>query len=252
MRVLIGLILTVISCAFFAEPSQAQPQQTQGHQGPPQNSGLPVYSDPSWPVRVFPIRYVDIRYINTLLTPFNLPYNYEPNLRAISVRGPASTLNAIDEIIKRFDIASNAAKNVEVTGYILLASTQSETDDVPAALRAAVDQLRSVMAYKSYRVLDTIIARGNEGDFIQTSGLISRISTDPPFSPTYDFVVKPRVSGDGADQAIEMTDLRLTLQNPRLQIATTISMKKGQQVVVGKATYQDRALILILTAKVVD
>src|ERR1051325_605037 len=61
--------------------------------------------------------------------------------RRLSSRRSISSA-AIEEMIKRFDIPANAAKNVEITAYLLVASTQSETDSIPAVIKPAFDQLR--------------------------------------------------------------------------------------------------------------
>ena len=142
---------------------------------------------------------------------------------------------------------------MDFTVYILLASPQSDSDSVPAAIRAVVDQLRPVMSYKSYRVLDTIVGRGTEGDNFQSSGIVSKLSAETNFTPNYSFQARPQLTG--SDQGIKLENLEFSFnatQIQRLNIATTLEMKSGQQVVVGKATLQDQALILVVMAKVVD
>jgi hypothetical protein len=182
----------------------------------------------------------------------------EPNLNAISVRGPEKTLAYVDELIKRFDVPGNAPKNVDLTVYVVVGSADGE-ENVPAALRGVIEQLRSVMTYKAYRVLDTIIARGAEGSDMRTSGSITKLADTDRTQATYEFQVRARVAGGGADEIIHLENLRFNTQvvtadgQPQsLNIATTLDVKKGQQVVVGKATVRDRAVILVLSGKVVD
>lgn len=262
MRASLALILIVIvSSVTFAQtrppaapattppPSTAQPQNQPSVKPPP---------DPTWPTRVYSIRYVDYRYIWNLLSPIGVQVAGEPNLNAISVRGPSSTLAAVDDIVKRFDIPGNAPKNIDLTVYVVLGSSEGD-EAVPAAVRGVIDQLRNVMTYKTYRVVDTIIARGTEGSSIQTSGAIAKLAETDKNQATYDFRLTGRVAGEGADETIHLENLRFTLsvitmdgQPQALNIGTSLDVKKGQQVVVGKATMRDRAVILVLSGKVVD
>jgi hypothetical protein len=257
MRAVIALILIIIvSSVSVAQSRPAVPATT-----PPQNTGQAQPQpppDPTWPTRVYSIRYVDYRYIWNLLSPLGVQVAGEPNLNAISVRGPEKTLVAIDDIIKRFDVPGNAPKNVDLTVYVVLGSADGE-DNVPAVLRGAIDQLRGIMTYKTYRVVDTIIARGTEGSDIETSGAIAKLAETDRAQATYTFRLRARVAGESADEIIHLENLRFSTQvitsdgQPQsLNIATSLDVKKGQQVVVGKATVRDRAVILVLSAKVVN
>jgi len=262
MRLVIAALLTIIlsstAIAQVAPPPQGPPPNTQIPRPGP--AGMPMAFDPDWPTRVFIIRYVDIRSISNLLSAFGVPVSIENTLKAVSVRAPQATLTSIEDLIKRFDVPANASKNVEISGHLVLGSLQADADSVPASLKPVIDQLKNVMAYKSYRVVDTIVARGKEGDYIRSNGMIARLAdSDPAGPPIYeDFVVRPRVVGEGADQVIHLQELNLVVKvfsngsYSSLSISTSLDVKRGQQVVVGKATVQDRALILVLSAKVVD
>ena len=262
MRAFLALILIVIiSCVCLAQTKPAAPTTTTQQPSSGQNQAatqLKPPPDPTWPTRVYSIRYVDYRYIWNLLSPIGVQVAGESNLNAISVRGPEKLLVAVDDIVKRFDVPGNAPKNVDLTVYVVVGSADGE-ENVPAQLRGAIDQLRSVMTYKTYRVLDTIIARGTEGSEIQTSGSITKLAETDRAQATYDFRVRARVAGEGANEIIHLENLRFSTQvitsdgQPQsLNIATSLDVKKGAQVVVGKATVRDRALILVLSGKVVD
>jgi len=244
-------------------PGQAQPVP-QGQQPALPNPGQfpgfgPMMSDPNWPTRVFTLRYVDIGNLQTLLSTFGVPMYSDRTLKAISVRAPQATLTAIEELIKRFDVPASAPKTIDLTAYLVLGS-QGDTDSIPPAIKPVIDQLKSVMSFKSYRVVDTLLGRGSEGDVMSSSGMIAKLSeSDPPGQPIYvNFQLRPRVQGDGTDQVIRLENLRLNVKvwvngsYNDLTISTALDVKKGQQMVVGKAAFQDRALILILSARVVD
>ncbi len=213
---------------------------------------------PDLPTRVFPIKYADINALYNLLLTFEVEMRRESGLNAIAVHGPATVLTAVEEVIKRFDVPANAPKNVELTVYMVLGAPAGEPDSIPAAIRPAVDQLRNVMAYKSYRVIDTLIGRGKEGDSIHLPGIVSDL-TENKVPSTFDFETRPRVGGDAAEPVVKCENLRFgvsirsgQLAGSTMVINTSVDIKKGQQVVVGKATLPDRAMILIVSAKIVD
>src|SRR5438552_12778288 len=208
MRVLTALIIifTISLTAFpqtpapIATPFGPQPAPAAGQQQPAIPPGPPAYYADS-PTKVFAIRYVDARAIERLILTFGVPYSRESSLNAITVKAPEKTLTAIEEIIKRFDVPANVPKKVGITAYLLLATPQAEPDSTPANLKPAIDQLRSVMAYKSYHVLDTILATGQEGTNSQQSGIVPKLNdSEPGGSPEYTFSGITRVTGEGAER----------------------------------------------------
>jgi len=245
MRAIIVSLLLTLSLVDIAAAQTPAPANTP-------NPALPM-GNPSWPTRVFQIKYVDIQDLAALLSPFitnGMDWRTDNNLRAISVRGPAPTLSAIEEAIKRFDVPANSVKTVEFTAYILVGSQGNESDSVPATLRQVVDQLRNIMAYKSYSLLETLTGRGVEGKDVNSLGSITWAGHP---QENYQFHERTHVSGEGADQTVRFDPINFVLgANPAMQITTSLDIKKGQQIVVGKTTLRDQAIILVMTAKVVD
>jgi hypothetical protein len=225
----------------------------------PPPAGPPAFF-PDSPTRVFALRYVDGRSIEKLLQPIGVPISREPSLNAIAVKAPLSTLTVIEEMIKKFDVPANASKKVEITAYLVLASPQPEPDAVPNVLKPVIDQLRSVMTYKSYRVVDTILVTGKEGDNTYVDGVLPKLNDTDSVVPVYSFSALPRVSGEGAEQLVHLENLSLNISVPMpgqggsrgLRIGTAIDVKKGQHAVVGKATVGERAVVLVLSAKILD
>lgn len=117
------ILLIVISSVSVAQTRPAPPAATpQPSTAQTQVTPKMLDPDPGWPTKVYSIRYVDYRYIYNLLAPIGVSVSGEPNLNAISVRGPEKTLAAVDDIIKRFDVPGNAPKNVDLTIYVVLGS----------------------------------------------------------------------------------------------------------------------------------
>ena len=93
MRAFLALILIVIvSSATVAQSrpaAPATPAQPSTGQNPPPPAPPKPPPDPAWPTKVYSIRYVDYRHIWNLLSPIGVQVAGEPNLNAISVRGPS-------------------------------------------------------------------------------------------------------------------------------------------------------------------
>ena len=266
MRALMGFVLIIGMCISVSAQTSTEVMtpfgQQRGNSGNPpgqnvqradgtgQPANLAFSSCGTCPTRVFSIRYVAVSSIVNLLKSFEVPYSVEPALKAISVKASDKTLDAIDEMIKRFDIPANTPKQVEVTAYLLLGSPQMEQETVPAILKPVLDQLRNVMTYKSYRVLDTVVVTGKDSDSVQESGITPKIGdTDQGYM--FQFGTSPHVSGEGAERYVHFDNLHLGLSGIG-DLRTSVDVKKGQQVVIGKTTIKDHAVILVLSAKIID
>jgi hypothetical protein len=93
------------------------------------------------------------------------------------------------------------------------------------------------------------------------SGLLPSVSSDSAQPTSYTFRTHSvGITSEGKEPTIRINDLFLELQftvkgnGQHCVISTSIDAKEGQKVVVGKANIDnaDSALILILTAKVID
>src|SRR5262249_3819406 len=116
ITVLAIFIMSITAIAQTPQPSVATPFGPQA--SPPPSGQQPVlppgqmsaFLPADAPTRVFAIRYVDSRSIEKLVQTFGVPISREPGLNAIAVRGPEKTLDAIEEMIKRFDVPGNIPK----------------------------------------------------------------------------------------------------------------------------------------------
>jgi len=210
-----------------------------------------------WETRLFQIKYVDAGELSRVLSMFRGSISYSGgNLRVLSVRAPKDIMPAIEDAIKRLDVPV-PRKDAELTAYVLLASDQAEAGNpVPAAVQPVITQLKSVFAYKAYQVVDTVITRatGTQTPVSLSGTLNLGPGTSNSNSGNYNFTTRFRFeSPDGKAQILRLYDMKYSFQstnNPYpVVISADVDIPQGQQVVVGKATLGDRALILVMSSR---
>jgi hypothetical protein len=208
--------------------------------------------------RLFTIKYADVFALRNLFANFPVQVNADANMRVIAVRGRPETVAAIEEAIKKLDVPG-VERSIELTGYILLASTQQGQQAAPEGLEPVVKQLRALFPYKSYRILDVIALRARDGGSGNAEGQLSALPGSPPnFRPGYRFHFDR--STVAATESVRMIRLQNLVLNVGVEpgratsIQTDVDLREGQKVVVGKASVNgaEEALVLVLSAKLVE
>ncbi len=114
-------------------------------------------------------------------------------------------------------------------------------------------ELKNVLSYKGYQLVDTLIARGTDRRNAPTS-LMGTL----PTGIGYSFSARMRIeSQEGKAPWVRLDDMNFRLQGAApgglgVSISTDVEVPRGQQVVVGKATYGDKAYILVMSAQFPD
>ena len=222
-------------------------------QAPPATQSAPYQS------RVIQVKYADVRDLANVLSVFGVGIKANPDLRVLAVSAPTEVMNAIEDAVKRLDVPTAAPKDVNLTAYLVVASQQAEPSSVPRELEAVTKELRDIFAYKSFRMLDSILLRTQPGTAAHAKGLIA----GPENSRTpYEFTVRPAsVMDDPAGRLIRLDILNLSMRvntpnsgDKDAGITTEITVREGQKVVVGKSNMgaPDQALVLVVTAKVAE
>jgi hypothetical protein len=172
---------------------------------------------------------------------------------------------AIEEAIQRLDVPSAAAKNIEMTAYLLIGgdSAGTEPSAMPKELDSVVTQLKNAFAFKSYRLLDILALRTRVGQHASTSsvGRPIQIGTNSP-APTTQFRINS--AGIGSDETtIRIDGLNLDSRIPvqsspgqygfsSVGLSADVDIKQGQKVVIGRVSVAESALFVVLTAQVVN
>jgi len=211
-----------------------------------------------WEAKIFELKYANPNTLTNTLGVFHAEVA-SPGGRLLTVRAPKEIMPAIEDTIKRFDVASAGFKDAELTIYVLLANDQAGPGrPMPQVLQPVLTQLRNVLAYKGYQLVDTLIARGNTNN-----GNISLMGTLPiavgtsEVSAHYDFQTFFQLENPAdKDPVLRLGRMVFSLSVPdvnnrveNLRIGTEVNIPRNQQVVVGKATYKDQAFILVMSSK---
>ncbi len=202
---------------------------------------------------------------------------HNESLNVISVYGTPQEVNSIVANLKALDVPSMTRgvqaprkESIELTTWILAASTEEGSSAVPEALAQPVSALRKTFGFKSYTLLAADVVRTMVGQGFQTTGnamppqakLASRFAAsydlrgNEIFVEDTDSVPSVRLRGFlFSMQAPFCTDPECrSVQTSTVRVNSTFRVREGQQVVVGQSRLDgsDKSLILIVSAKVVD
>jgi hypothetical protein len=218
---------------------------------PPAQTAPPA---PPTEKRIFQARYADVKDLANVLGVFGYHIEANRDLHVLAVSAPHDVMAAIEDAIKRLDVPAAAPKDVDLIVYLVLASQQADgSGGIPAELQPVASELKGVLSFKSFRMLDTILLRTQPGNRATARGVIAG-----PDKTFYDFTVNPStVTEDPKGRLIRLDNLTLNLHLPgglAAGIYTEITVREGQKVVVGKSNMggADQALILVITAKVTE
>jgi hypothetical protein len=223
--------------------------------------------------KIIPVKYADVSRIHLLLDHFGANLKDDKELKVITASGTASSVAAVEEAIKKLDVPPPAPaprRDIDLTVYILAASQQpGQGGNIPAGLGDVVGQLKRVLNYKEFRVLNTVFLRTRDGAQAGTSGAIMDGTGENQQADFHFGFDGAHVSQEGNMLSVWIRNMHFEVSRPAsvlvsekdakrqgatATISTSIDLPEGQKVVVGKTTFEspDSALILVLTAKVVD
>lgn len=181
----------------------------------------------------------------------------------VVLNGTAEAVAAAEKLIQNLESSAPRERDVDVTGYIILAGAQAGEGggSVPSELEPVLKQFRNLLNYRSFRVLDTIIVRAKENSAAHTGGFLPLPNVPAP-GATMGFRIGRAVI---TDDIVHLKDLNLGVQVPvttgkgdvtyhDLSLGTDADVKVGQKVAIGKASVDSSgdALILVVSANVVN
>lgn len=184
------------------------------------------------------------------------------DFKTLTVRDFPENLATIEAAIKRLDVPAPPSSDIDLRLFVMLASPTPEgtVAELPAEIRGAAQQLQSAFGYKGFRLLTPIIQRSREGHAptrgageISATGIGGISDRNVGLRYSYEIRTISRTQEPGGANAIDLSgfvfDLSGQLGNAR--IASDLSINPGEQVIVGSASLNRTALILILSAAVV-
>jgi hypothetical protein len=149
-----------------------------------------------------------------------------------------------------------ASANLELTVYLVSGLGQSQPatrNDIPPDLVTTLQQLRSVFAYKSYRLIEALTLRGRNNCAAEVSGAL-------PDSSFYDFKYARALITLTPRRMVRLDSLRLELTRhhfdnivPVALVSTDLDLQDGQKTVVGRsAVTSSDALFLVIVPKIIE
>ncbi|HEV8042350.1 MAG TPA: hypothetical protein VGP62_25970 [Bryobacteraceae bacterium] len=188
----------------------------------------------------------------------------------IILSGAKEVVTGFEEIIKQLDVPPVAQSNVEIDAYMVVASAHADGHNpIPAELEPVVAQLKGLLSYKSFRLLDNFVLRARSGERGENSGSVQPSSPAPEgakISYRFEFN-RVRVDKGETARLVRFDNLHLNINVPvgveangnlrwsGAEIRTDVDVPEGKKVVIGKTSGiegADSALILVISAKVVD
>jgi hypothetical protein len=221
--------------------------------------------------KVFEVKYRDAGSLGNVLRQLGSGFKgasvfANSEFKTITVRDFPENLATIEEALKRLDTPAAPRPNIELHMYMLMASNTSAyvpspTAEVPAELKGVLTQLRETLSYRNYELATSIIQRLTETQrgLLRGKGT-AEISGGPPPATTialpYEYTINSvslvqNATGAPTVQINEFAFYTLSERN-QAQVQTALNLRDGEKVVVGTATLRDRALIVVLTAKLVN
>jgi len=217
-------------------------------------------------VKVIQLKYADPERILHLLFSFGGTIQADEQMKVLAVTGSPAQVEAVEEAVEKLDVPTSPTKNVELTAYFLQATAQQiPAFDLPPELDEVATQLKKVMNFRGFRLLNSTLVRIRDGEEARIQGAAGQ----PPSGADFFLQIhrmdigagekEPTIHLRGLNFSISVTPTpsegKLSMGKPSsAQIATDIDVPVGQKVVVGKTSFEmsDNAVVLVLTARVVD
>lgn len=265
------LSVLLFICLTGSALAQSNPQNNQAAGQQPAKTE-PQYVDfQGFKGKVLEVRNRDPRSLVSLLTPLGSGFKgavISPNseFKTITIRDFPENIATIEEALKRLDVpmpakpAEAPKPDVEVYGYLLIASPgDAAGSDYPKAIEDVIKQLQANLTFKNYRLLTSIVQRTRLGGIVSSAGTAAL--TDKSVAANYEFsigrIASENEMGDVTPIVLTNVDLRFNGQNSsegqnpgNARLQTSMKLRDGEKVVVGTASLRDKALILVLTTKV--
>jgi hypothetical protein len=202
------------------------------------------------------LKYADPEIVKQLLLNAGVNLRSDRTLHLLVVSGELDRVALTQKIIQDIDVPGSAGvmpagplvtqSDVEFTVYLLAGLNKGEESSDAAApsawktkaLEGTVSQLRAIFPYTSYRLLDTAVMRLNGGANGEVKGVLSPLGeAGDPLNYQIDAQVRGIVAKEHESQ-ISVHDFHFAMRLPKggdLGVKTSLELREGQQVVVGKA-----------------
>lgn len=175
-------------------------------------------------------------------------------MRTLTARDFPENLAQMEEALGRLDVPAPAAADVDLRIHVLEAKkSELASGDLPADLKEAIAALRGTLAYKGYALLTSFTQRVsddsrnvNGGGEVPLEGFGEAKKT--AVLRMHWSVNAVRISrGDAGATTVKLHGFKFGAEGARLE--SDVTLREGEQVVVGTSVFRDRGLVLVVSAK---
>jgi len=213
--------------------------------------------------KVFEVKYRDPNSLANVLTRLTSGFKgagITPNaeFKTLTVRDFPENIATIEEALKRLDTPGAPHPNIELHMHVLLASNAgSGSVEVPAELKDVLAELRGTLNYKTYELAASVVQRLTEtSQVLQGNGtaeVASGNSGVPNLTLPYEYYLRSvsLVQNATGGPSVQIADFSFnaSTDKDRARVQTALNLRDGEKVVVGTAAIRNRALVIVLTAK---
>jgi len=266
-------LIAIFTCAILLSPTAFAQQNPQ----PNKQTEQSFVDFSGFKGKIFDIKNREPRDLVQILQPLGSGFKgaiMQPNseYRTITVRDFPENIATIEEAIKRLDVPlppkppqppRPASPDVEVVAHILIASNSEDAgNSSPPALTDVIKQLQTTLNYKSFQLLTSIVQRTRyERGNIEARGTADM--PDKSLSGKYRLLI-PHINPETMPpdfSRIALGNLEFNMEGFKeetnrtvgvgeTKINTNLSVRDGEKVVVGTASLKDKAVILVLTTRI--
>ena len=150
--------------------------------------------------------------------------------------------------------------SVELSFHVLLTNTGQASDQLPADLKDVMKQLQNTLSFKDYQLVTTIVqrakARGRTGSWAlngQGNAIWKELLEDGrTISSNADYAYRANsleaVTTASGTAMVQMNEFHFAFGKSNVQ--SNLELRDGEKVVVGTSSFGNKAMILVLAAKI--
>lgn len=252
------ILLTLALVLAFVSISPAQ------QPGPSPAPTPEVLTERGFKSRIFEVKYRDPNSLLNALYQLGSGHkgaamSANSDFKTITVRDFPENIATVEEALKRLDVPAAPRPNIEVHMHVLIASNAGgPATEVPADLKDVLAQLRGTLNYRTYDLAASIVQRLTETPrALQGSGTaeLPHTTGGPDSSMPYEYYISniSLMQNPTGPPSVQIAEFNFATREKEhaARVQTSLNLRDGEKVVVGTATLRNRALVIVLTAKLV-
>jgi len=173
-------------------------------------------------------------------------------LKTLTVRDYPENIAQVEDAIKRLDVPAAEAPVAQLTLSVLIGTKTAAGNGVPDDLEPVVKELKSALRYSHYGLVTTAVQRVTSGAVTEGSGTVDASLLGSTKNAAYHFRLrKPAiVLGEHAALSVEELTFGMHVDTSDIGFDTPLTIRDGETVVIGTSSLGDKALILVVNAKI--